>query len=45
VCIDKLSREKYAVKLANRKSDIVFIALRKIIKQHNIKSMTFDNDN
>ncbi len=45
VCIDKLSREKYAVKLPNRKSDLVFNALRKIIEKHNIKSMTFDNDN
>ncbi len=45
VCIDKLSREKYAIKLTDKKSDRVFDALKQIIKDHDIKSMTFDNDN
>jgi len=45
VCIDKLSREKYAIKLPDKKSDSVFDALKQIIKDHDIKSMTFDNDN
>jgi len=45
VCVDMLSREKYSVKLDNKKSDFVFDALKKIIKDNNIKSMTFDNDN
>lgn len=45
VCVDKLSRKKYAVRLPDKKSDRVFNALKKIIKKHDIKSMTFDNDN
>jgi IS30 family transposase len=45
VCIDKTSRERYATRLPNKKSNLVFDALQKIIKDNNIKSMTFDNDN
>lgn len=45
VCLDKTLRKKYAVRLPNKKSDIVFNALKKIIKDHDISSMTFDNDN
>jgi len=44
-CLDKTSRKKYAVRLPDKKSDRVFSALKEIIKDHNIKSMTFDNDN
>lgn len=45
VCIDKTWRKKYAIKLPDKKSNRVFDALKQIIKEHDIKSMTFDNDN
>lgn len=45
VCVDKTLRKKYAIKLPDKKSDRVFNVLKQIIKDNNIKSMTFDNDN
>lgn len=43
--IDKCSRKKYAYLLDDRTSERVYMVLRQLITEHQIQSMTFDNDN